>query len=265
MPLNIWSFIRKALLGVPLAVFFGIYYTNLMEVYGNKTLEELLLLSYASLELESMIYIVPVIFWILPQLHLTYLLKDYIPDNLENSAVYVFTRTKKKGRWLLTKIWHLFFYVVIYYFIQFISVAVIGMLEGLSFSHGHIGLFLVLTEFALVCLLNFFYVIFINIGALKIKVIHSYFFTVFINIILVLFAGFLYEFEIQKIFLLKYLPPSQSILAWHSLEGIAGNYPDVFRFTIQNFSIGFSMLYLIGFSIIIILYGNYRLKNMDIF
>ncbi|WKV09332.1 hypothetical protein Q2T46_02425 [Thermoanaerobacterium sp. CMT5567-10] len=256
---------KGALSGLPLAFFLGIYYLNMIRSYGFDTLEGLLLLSYGFLEIESIIYVVPVIIWILPQIHLTYLLKDYISDSIETSGAYIFTRTKKKYRWMLGRVLELFCNVAMYYFVQFTFVALIGIIKGLSPSRGYIGLTIIFTEFVLVCLLNFFYVALINIGALRMKVTYSYFFTIFLNIFLILFAGFLYQFDASKIYLIKYLPPSQGILTWHSFGDIADKYQEAFRFTVQNFSPLFSAIYLIVASMILIVYGNFRLKNMDIY
>ncbi len=251
---------KKLLVGIIFAFFLSLYHIDVMNACNYNDIDLLFMLSYGNLDIDSIKYIIPIFFLIIPQLYLIFVLKDYLYIATSRNAIYVFTRNNSKSSWLLNKLVHLFIYVMIYYLIQFITVFLIGFFYGFTFNHTSI--IIIGIEYILIILLNYFYILILNIMSLSINITYSFFITISVSIFQIFTIGFLYAFHFTSINLIKLFPISQAIIPWHTSHFI--KYTDFFQFKINNFMLIDSMLYLLIICTSSIIYAIYNFKNMDI-
>lgn len=257
------SEIKKLFLyGMIFALFASLYYLNILQFIGCKRLDCLLVISYGVVDIDRIKHLIPVLFWILPQIILTNQMGDYLSRNLNKNAVYIFTRTSERKSWMIGKIVTLFFYVFIYYAVQFIVMSVCGILIG--FDILFIDFKAILSMFFLIVLYNYTFILMINIFSLYVKAIYSACTVIGLSIVNVFFVGLLYEHYYNSINILKYLPFTQGIYEWHFnanrliLESISSS------FYLADYSLFFSIAYLLLLLASIIILGIHRIRTMDI-
>lgn len=258
------NILKKVLFGIVLAVFLSIYGIGIVKAFNYKSLEALFLLTYGNLNIYDIKYVIPALVWILPQIYLTYVLGDYISNHLNRNAVYIFTRTDKRRKWLLSRVLNLFAFTVIYYVAQFLIVYLIGSAYGLAIANQNVGMSTILSEFMLLILLSYLFVLTINIMSLAINVTYSYLIVTAVSIISVFITGFIELFGGIGGKLIKLLPTSQGVITWHDSRFLVENYFELFRFSLSDFSLMYSTAYLILFCTVLILWGMFKINRMDI-
>lgn len=228
--------------------------------YDNKDISCLFIQVYSNLPVKLEEWIIPIMLLIIHPVYILASFGDYIYTQVKKHGVYIFTRKLSKSKWLLSNLKRLFFNILKYYLIQFITMFILGLSYGYKISSNFIVsinlcfLFSVLSSYLLV--------IFSNILTLYIDEVYSYFISISI-LLLNMFLGFtLFNLKINSS-VMKYLPFSQGILGWHSLNFINRNI-HIFNFYIKDFSTCFSMIYLIFAVIIMILIGIKKVNTMDI-
>lgn len=257
------SIIKKLLPGLGIAAFLSLYSTK-VSGENNRILESLFLFSYGQLNIEHIKYVAPILLWILPQAFLMYILGDYISVNFNRNACYIFTRTSNRKKWFLLKLLSLFCYVIIFYLMQFITVLGVAGIFGFKIHNYTTGLPLILAEYLLIVLVNYWLILFANIFSLTMNAVYSYCLTIAVNLFSILTSGVIYELHKERLSLIMLLPSAQGILAWHDITYLFMSYPQLFNIQISGFSLGYSILYLVMFSIVLIIWGLFRIENMEI-
>ena len=253
---------KSFLFGIGLIAIIGIYNAYTCTIFESKNLESLLLMSFGHLRLDMEIF--PVLFWIAPQLYLIWILRDCISSELNANAVYIFTRTGKRAKWLLSKLLFLLILNLLYWLIQLAVLYVIGSIAGFGFYNIQEGIQLIFRQYTLMVLLSYFYILIVSTLSLKSNVIIGFFVAVFINIFSIFISFFVYKYSEKGPILIKSLPSSQAILTWHdSISGFP-NKLGLFDFKLSGFSVMYSIIYLIIFCLVFIIYGCYTIEHMDI-
>jgi hypothetical protein len=248
--------------GVCVAVFLGLYYSRWAEMKSCKLLEYFLVLTYGNLEIRDVKYVIPVLFWLAPQIFMFYFLGDYVSNDLERNAIYIFTRTDRRRSWLIAKILSLFFYVALYYFLQFLVVGTMGWILGYNVLEGLSGIAIILKEFVLLVLLNYMIILMINLLSLSIPVSISAV-SVFVAHLFCLFlSGVVYEFYKGYSEIIKWLPFTQGIASWHS--DISSRVGGSILFSIQDFNVAFSVVYMVVLCIAFVYVALRKVENLDI-
>lgn len=255
---------KLILSGASLALFFSLYHVRSLEIMGCRSIQCLFVLSYGDLKIEAIKYVIPVIFWIAPQVVLIYVLGDNVASDLGRNSAYIFTRTDRRKQWLLAKMFNLFLYIFIYFAVQFVIVGLVGILSNLETENLIQGLTMILGEFILVLLLNYFIVLIINILSLKISVIYSSAIVLAGNLGTIFASAFLYEYSRKQVEIIKMMPFTQGIFLWHSdvswfVRRMSGFVPHF-----SDYGIIFSMGYLLFLCVVSIIWGIYQIQRMDI-
>ncbi|MCB2360025.1 hypothetical protein [Clostridium estertheticum] len=255
--------LRKYLItGILIALFLTYYNIKLVTGLEKSSIELLLVYNYGYLELSSIKYLIPIILWSIPQMYLIYSLKDTIASSLYRNSVYIFTRTNKRSFWILKEFKILFFHIIFYYGVQFITVISMGYILGLKFYPINKSLFIILILFILVCLTNYILILTINVLALKISLTYSFCIGILINICSVFSMGFINEVYPKWLSIIKIIPSSQSIINWHT-NSLVGFY-NLLEIKEVQFCFSYSIGYLTLLCLILIGCGVYIFKNMDI-
>lgn len=250
--------------GAGVALFFVLSNIRLAEAYHYKSLEYILIMSYGYLDINTIKYVIPVLFWMAPQIFLLYFLGDYISKNLSQNAVYIFTRTDQRKTWFIAKIITLFLYVLFYYTIQILVACFVGSVLGYEILNLNEGISLILGELALQVLLNYMIILLINVLSLQIDVIFSSVLVLVGNASCLFFSQFINEFFNGMVGIVKWMPFTQGILAWHADVAAVAGVQGLSSFQVSDFSIGFSIVYMGVVSIVCILLGIRKIKKMDI-
>lgn len=261
--LNVSLASKLIITGVLVSLFYFFMNQKVVALSADNSLEYLFLFSYGHVDLQGVQDLIPVFFWIAPQLILLYFLGNYISVHLEQNAVYIFTRTHQRSTWLLAKVFTLCLYVLIYYFIQFITLWIVASSFGFQMNDPQGGIPLILEEFTLLVLLNILILLMVNILSLKISSLLAYTIVTGGNIASLFFSYFLNEYQVG-VGLIKWFPFTQGILSWHSQipSSLTRHLPNLFY--LQDFSILFSTLYLVISSAILLVIGVKMLEKMDL-
>jgi hypothetical protein len=87
---------------------------------------------------------------------------------------------------------------------------------------------------------------------------------IFINISSIFISFFSYKYFEKGPALIKSLPSSQAILTWHDSISMFPNELGLFDFRLSGFNVTYSIVYLIIFCVVFIIYGCYSIEHMDI-
>lgn len=260
-----FSMLRKLLVsGAGVALFLVLSNIRLAEAYHYKSLEYILILSFGYLDIDTIKYVIPVLFWMAPQIFLLYFLGDYISRNLSKNAVYIFTRTDQRKTWLIAKVITLFLYVLFYYTIQILVACFVGSTLGYEILNWKEGISLILGELVLQVLLNYMIILLINVLSLQIDVIFSSVLLLVGNASCLFFSQYINEFFNGMVGIVKWMPFTQGILAWHSDAAAVSDVQGLSSFQIPDFSISLSIVYMGVVSIVCIFWGIRKIKKMDI-
>jgi len=221
----------------------------------------LFMLSYGYINIKTIKTIVPVFFIVLHMAYLTFILGNYIYKDFSNLGVYIFVRTTNRKKWLLQKYIHLFIYVLVYYIFQYIITYILGYLNGYKFINSDI--FPILIIYFVTILFNYFFILVNNIMSFKFKSLFSYLITLSLYIIPLFISEFIYEFSKNNLYIIKFFPSSQGIIMWHQCSFLDTAFK-LFDFSIKNFSIMHSIIYLIIANISLIIYEIYNIKSKEI-
>ncbi|SFC42573.1 DUF2705 family protein [Bacillus sp. UNCCL81] len=253
--------IKTILISILIATLLGINGTQKL-VFMSDNIFDLFLITYGSVQIETIKYVVPVLFWCAPQLYLLLLLGNFIPNKINNFGIYLFTRTTKRGSWLHKQIFKLFLYNLAYTFTQFITLFIVGIVHGMHFEQSEIVnlsvvFFTVTFQFFLILILS-------NYISIILGNLHGIVTVISINILTLLFSGYLFEFSIKYIYILKYIPFTQSIITWHDGWIPKSERNELIEFYIPNYHITFSFFYIVTLVLILLILFTKKIKKMDI-
>jgi hypothetical protein len=255
-----YSLLAKLLgTGVLLAVSFSFYYQR--EIAAGSPCVSwacLLLWAYGDLDIGGIRYLMPLFFWILPQLGLLYFLGDDLAKNLERNAVYIFTRTSRRTAWWLAISFRWFCYIFFYYAVQLATLYLMARILGFRGVDGAAGLTLLWSEIALLVLLNYMILLLIHLLSLYMSHIFAFVIVTGGNIATLFLAALLYELGEGKA--IQWLPFTQGILSWHTGfdRYVLHSLPSA------EVPIWFSLLYLGLACLLLLLGGAQKWKKMDI-
>ncbi|MFD1408084.1 hypothetical protein ACFQ49_07950 [Kroppenstedtia eburnea] len=259
-----YSLLAKLLLtGASLAVFLGFYHIQTMSALSCNSLECFFLLSYGNVGITEIKYLFPLFFWILPQVILFYFLGSELASDLERNAVYIFTRTHQRKEWFLAKSLTLSLYVLLYFSVQFLVLWMIAEVRGIHPADLQKGTLIILSEISLLVLLNVMILSMLNLLTLTTNHITAYTVVFASNIASLFFSTFLYESN-WGIDIIQWLPFTQGILSWHQDIPASINPMIVQDLPIPQFTILFSLLYLVALTTLFMFLGTQRLEKMDL-
>lgn len=146
---------------------------------------------------------------------ITYLCCDYIKKDFNKNAIYIFTRTDKKSKWVNNKLLNLIFFICFYYIIQIMFVTLIALFMGFNIYNIYKFIFLIfcillnLTTTALIISLIS------NIISFKLNGLLGYTISQCIFSICILSSYTLNLFNISETYL-RFIPFINSITSWYS-------------------------------------------------
>lgn len=256
------ALLRKLVLsGLFLGILFTLSSSQMAAANQCYSLECLLLFSYGHVEIEGIMSVLPVLFWLAPQIVLLYFLGDWVAGDLERNVVYIFTRTTRRKTWWVAKVSGLFFYVFLYYAIQLLAVCIIGGLLGYTMAGWYQGMILIGSEMGLLLFLNYLILLLINLLSLRWDVVLSAMIIVGGNVSSLFFAYLIHAFYPEKI--IQWLPFTQGILTWHT-DAPKVNDSVFVSLQLENYNILFSIIYLGMCCVVSIAAGMRKVERMDI-
>lgn len=253
------KYILKSLTGFIFAFFIGVSTLSWIQLEGPY-FEKLFLIGYGGvpLPLEIKSYLRLMLSLLVPQVFLVFILAEYMLMDFTICSVYVFTRTPKRNKWFIRKTLELLLFTALFYLFQFTALFVIGQITGLAVSDISAFINLIVSEFVLLVLISFIYVLAANILSLKIGINHS-----FLAIVLLVSLSSVSILKLQNTNLLKFIPISQSMLIWHEAKNIS-SYRDLIGEYIPNFTIAFSIAYALIVISLLVFIGIKLIDNLEI-
>ncbi|AEB76819.1 hypothetical protein [Clostridium botulinum] len=257
-----FNIIKKFLFSLLYSILMGSICCKSLSYLNYKNIEILFLDIFGNLDIANIFYITPLISFIIYNIYLTFCLMDYIYRDLKEHAINVFTRTRKRSKWLFIRCLNLFLYVIIFYILHFIVIGAVGVFYNFQLSFTSISM--ILKIFSLVVLFNYITVLFINIISLFISPMYGYILVIITNILTMFFSAMIYLYANKCIKFIEIFPMSQLISSWHDGSVQLFQRKEYFTFYIEGFSFWYSIMYLLIISGFIIFLGNKRINKMDI-
>jgi len=241
-----------------LGLFITWYHTEHLYFSDNpSSLRLMIFYTYHDLDMLSIKYIHPLLFWLLPLFFLLYLVGDYLDRHLSISAIYTFTRTSNRGHWIFKRILTLFLNVTLYYFILFSTSIIYGILGGKVIRAKEDLVFIGLA-FALKVVVSFLIVLAINGGSIFFPITSVYVSILLFHVFSLILTGFFGEYSREALGIVKYFPATLDVMNWYDSMTIANDLP------IDGMNIIFVSLYLVISIGIITALILRKIKRMDI-
>lgn len=256
--------VNMVLSGVIVAVLVSLYHAHSFTVKQCGYVHCLIVSGYGILQVEQIKMITPLLTWIFPQIVFIYILGNFLSESIHQNAVYIFTRTNKRKKWLLSQIFTLFLYIVIYSAVQFIVVFIVGYVSGLKPVIDSHSVEIIRNALVLLVMQNFLFVVAVNILSLYVSAVQSTVMFMLAHVGGIVLAWFIHEFTPDSSRMIAYIPSTQGIYSWHSdsLLNVPAMVGDAFR--LADYSVFFSIGYMFLMTVAIVLLGTYRLEKMDL-
>lgn len=259
-----YSLLLKLLLaGALLSLFLGLYHHQALGPLFCTSLECLFFLSYGEVSITEIKFLFPLLLWLLPQVVLFYFIGNELGTDLERNAVYIFTRTQQRKEWLLAKSLTLFIYILVYFSVQFLVLWAFAAIQGIHLVDQQQGLVLILSLLSLLVLLNVMMLSLMNFLTLITNHITAFTIVFTSNIGSLFLSAFLYE-STWRISIIQWLPFTQGILAWHSTIPAGVNPLLLQNLSLSQFTIPFSLIYLVVLTTLFVIFGIQRIEKMDL-
>ncbi|MGN7472072.1 hypothetical protein [Brevibacillus sp. SAFN-007a] len=256
--------VNMALSGAIVAVLLSLYHAHSFAVKECGYLYCLLLSGYGILQVEKIKFITPLLVWLTPQLVLVFMLGNFLSESMQQNAVYIFTRTNKRKKWLYAQLLILFLYSTIYTAVQFIVVLLSGYASGLQPGMDSHSIEAILMALLLLVMQNVFFVVAINMFSLVVSAVQSTAMFMLAHVGGVVLAWFIHEFTPDYSGAIVYFPFTQGIYSWHSDAPVIASALLGDRFRLADYSVVFSIGYMFVMTVALALLGAYRLEKMDL-
>ena len=240
----------------------GFFLTIFGLAYRPESVEIILLGLYggiSSLEQTSLIDLAILSSPILLQL---FLYAAIVNDDLPRAAVYQFTRSMSRERWLSQKLSSVFISACLFYGAMVMTSLITALLVGVPvISSGYI-ITLLISLMLGAGLCNAAFVLLSNIFGFWMKPSFAFLLTWLLytpgQIIFTWFNKYLSGLPV----ILN--PSSQAVLTLHHLSGLRISFPEFFEYAINGFSTSFSLAYNLSFILIIVYIGLAKIKKLDL-
>lgn len=184
-----------------------------------------------------------------------------IPNDLDRSCAYIFTRSKKRMKWYFEKIVFIFISSLFFYFCLFLGATLWGYVFGIKISDFNQYLGVIFYLMVTVGLFNTVLIIIGNIFSILVKPSLVFLIVMILNIIQLLIFRLFYF--IECIHFIRYLPVSQGILSLHNIKfirSVAKSMGFIYKFSL-SYSIVYCLILLCAFTLL----GSYIISKKDLY
>ncbi|OXM16589.1 DUF2705 family protein [Paenibacillus herberti] len=245
--------LKLTIWGILLALF------SVLRVHGsNQSLDDFISSAYGTINLSNVQNVIPVLIWMLPLLVLNFILGDYIDKQLNQHAVYIFTRTEKRKEWLTAQAISLFSYVIYFHILLQVFLVTFGYVSGFRALSpitmwGNVVLGMI-TFF----LSNILAVFIINLLSLRMNTVPSAAFIIAYQSVVLYLSGIMLKNSSSSYDLIKWFPLTQGVQGW---DGYA-------EMRVSEFSLEgslFALVYLVTALLIVYLIGLFVIQKRDFY
>lgn len=245
-----------ALWAVVIAVLVGI-----RSIHVRPDAELFLVQTLGILDVATISWIIPVLLWLLPMIVIQYYLGDYISRKLDNHAVYLFTRTSKRGQWFIGECYNVIKYILFFQLIEIAAVVSVGIVIGVHIEDKIPFVMTIFEIYVLSALGLMVSVLCVNVLSLFISSVISSIIVFLANVVCIMSAGYLYDNLPSHNNVVQWIPFTQNVYAWQysiysSTDEIDFSHPSGYIF---------ALAYLIIAGSVILFSGLLIIKNKDIY
>ncbi|MGC7872751.1 DUF2705 family protein [Desulfosporosinus sp. SYSU MS00001] len=252
-------FDRKRILKIFLGSLFILFLCiKSLSQFNTKSFEAFLIYTYGYLNINiGLDNINDILFYILPQFFIMFILFNLIEQSINKQAVYIFSRTDNRVKWFLKKIFIIIFYTGIFCLFLILIELLFGHLLNLPILDNNNLLLLIVGQEGLLFFHCLFLVIWVNVLSLSFNSIYSLAFVFSSNIFSYLITS------ISRSKLLFILPSIHSLLYLHDL-GYIPRQNELLKIYIPGFKLWWSLIYYLVIITILIVLGSNWIKKKDI-
>lgn len=222
-------------------IFITIFKINLLKS-NSIDIDNLIVYIFGNINIESNNFLMNYSNYIYNYIIVTYICSNYIYINFNKNAIYIFTRTNEKNRWINKNIIEMSFIIAIYFIIQYIAIVILGFMYG--FKIIDLGSFSIIT----ICVLSNLLVnsmiisLIANIISFKSNDIIGYSVGISVFSLCILIPYIFNLFKISNIYY-KYIPFINSITSWYeSFNEIIDRELSYFNFYLNNHNFIINMI-----------------------
>lgn len=241
-----------------LPIYLLVYFT---QKSNTKGIDFFVTMTFQNINVDSIKYIIPVLIWLVPHFIIFHILSMSVEQDMENTFIYVFTRSGIRTKWLVYKLISFMVYVFIYYVLQYITA--ILMYFFMTGSTLCTSINAILQSFILCLVFSYTIILSVNIISLKIPVIYGYCISMSVIILSIFIAGYSYNVKSQTVTgLLKVLPSSNFVFTWH--DDLPDGFSTISAFHLRGFTVFDSILYFTLICTVLIIIGMHVIRRKDI-
>lgn len=186
---------------------------------------------------------------------------DSLSYELDKNAIYIFTRTNKKSKWLLYKLLNIFVKVSLINFFLFVIAFLFFWILGFEIVNFSYFINLILKLLLLVILTQYILIIISNLISIKFDSAYGY---IISNLLYIISILNLYFLSFKNINLIKYIPFTQHVVSIQDNMCINRSILYFSKF-ITGYKFSNALIYDILIIIIIILFGIKQINKTEFY
>lgn len=222
---------------------------------------QLLVQTSGLLDVSEVKWMIPVLSWLLPSIVMQYYLGDYISSKLDRHAVYLFTRTSRRGRWFISEFYDIVQYILFFQLVEMAAVVCIGLMSGMNIGAKTALVTTGLEMYVLSALGMIVTVLCINVLSLCISSVISAVIVLLTNVVCILSAASLYDHFPGDSHFIRWIPFTQQVYGWQY-----GIYERTDKVDLSHpVSYMFAFVYLIGAVSVMLWAGLWMIQRKDIY
>lgn len=254
------KYLKRCFLAIPLSIFIFLCLAHMFDA-KNDTCEYLILrsLGYQQISGWNILYLVlqTIIFFIE-----LILFSSIIFDDLNSAMVYIFTRRNQRLVWYIYKFGTIIICTLLFNTFLFFSISLLGIISGFPIGNYATFLKIFVIFIASKGLTDIVYLLWSNILSMFFPIPRVMLFSWLLQTPLyVLSIRLIYMIGDWVVFL---SPPIQGIVGLHDVPQIALQYGDIFEYWIPDFTIPYSVVYMLFLTIIVFFVGYLFIRKRDL-
>lgn len=212
-------------------------------------------------DVAAIIWIIPVLLWLLPVIVIQYCLGDFISRQLNHHAVYLFTRTSKRGSWLIGQFYMMIKYILFFQLVEVVVVILTGIALGAHIEDKISFLIVAVQIYVLAALGLIVFALLVNVLSLVLNSVVSLVLMFLANVLCIMSAAYLYDKLPLHSTIARLIPFTQNVYGWQysiyrSTDEIDISNPSCYIMALAYLIIGGSLVLFSGLLVI---------KNKDIY
>jgi len=257
------NFVKSLIFGIIISTV--TFFCALGYVKGNSNnITHIFLQQYGNLFIKNDSYSIEVAIFLLPHFYLLYIWGQETSIIMTKFGAYIFTRTDKRSNWIINRYAILGLRIFIYYIFQFLVTLILGIALGFKLYVSIYFLQVISFELLMVTLSAYLIILLSNTLSLIVDFMYSFTMVIFLEVASLCYCHLVYSLNLNC-GMIKYIPFCQGVFLWHDSNLLHNAELSLNSSVIKDFSLVYSVSYLLFLIFIVIFCSNLIIKKIDVY